>query len=149
MRTSVIGLAASRREHPSSAGRRCSGVFDAELLAALSVTITGCLRRRSEHPTLAAGKDSLGTVTRLGDDPEEAMSQPVRALFHIDVKPDLDDGGFVAFVRELPGVGSQGETEQEAVDAARDALRCAMDVILSEQPTGTGDENETQYLISA
>ena len=79
----------------------------------------------------------------------EAVDEPVHALFHIDVEPDPEDGGFVAFVRELPGVGSQGETEQEAVDAALDALRCALDVILGEQPTRSGDENATQYLISA
>ncbi|WP_375791054.1 type II toxin-antitoxin system HicB family antitoxin [Bradyrhizobium sp. vgs-9] len=38
--------------------------------------------------------------------------------------PAADGGGFVAFVRDLPGCMSDGETPQEALTNAQDAIAC-------------------------
>ena len=43
----------------------------------------------------------------------------------IVIEPD-EDGGFVVFARDLPGVVSQGETADEALEAIRDALAAAI-----------------------
>jgi predicted RNase H-like HicB family nuclease len=41
-----------------------------------------------------------------------------------------EDGGYVAHALRLPGVVSQGETVEEALDNIRDAFRAAMSVYL-------------------
>jgi predicted RNase H-like HicB family nuclease len=38
------------------------------------------------------------------------------------IYPDVEDGGFVAEVPSLPGCVSQGETRQEALANAREAI---------------------------
>lgn len=38
------------------------------------------------------------------------------------IYPDLEDGGFVAEVPSLPGCVSQGETREEALASAREAV---------------------------
>ncbi|MEJ7933676.1 type II toxin-antitoxin system HicB family antitoxin [Sphingobium sp. AN558] len=46
--------------------------------------------------------------------------------YEIDVRPLADDlgGGFVATVPELPGCMSDGETPEEALNGAYDAVEC-------------------------
>ena len=41
------------------------------------------------------------------------------------IEPD-EDGGFVVVARDLPGVISQGETVEEALEAIRDAFTAAI-----------------------
>ena len=48
-------------------------------------------------------------------------------LFTIVVEPDKEDGGYVAYVRTLPGVVGQGETETEAVEDATAALNFTLE----------------------
>ena len=46
--------------------------------------------------------------------------------YEVDVKPLSDElgGGYVAIVPELPGCKSDGETPQEALQNAYDAIAC-------------------------
>lgn len=46
--------------------------------------------------------------------------------YEVDIVPlsHNDGGGFAAIVPELPGCRSDGETPQEALDNAYDAVRC-------------------------
>jgi antitoxin HicB len=53
--------------------------------------------------------------------------------FAIKVTPDETDGGFIAECVGLPGVMSQGETEQEAVRNVIDAVACVLEVRLQDQ----------------
>lgn len=39
----------------------------------------------------------------------------------------LDGGGFVATVPDLPGCMSNGETQEQAIENARDAIDCWID----------------------
>lgn len=45
--------------------------------------------------------------------------------FAVIVKPDAEDGGFVATVPGLPGVVGHGQTEEEALEDARAALEAS------------------------
>ena len=42
----------------------------------------------------------------------------------VEPLPEEDGGGFVAIVPDLPGCMSDGETPEEAVINARDAIEC-------------------------
>jgi antitoxin HicB len=46
--------------------------------------------------------------------------------YEVDIVPlaDADGGGFAAVVPELPGCRSDGETPQQALDNAYDAIGC-------------------------
>lgn len=45
-----------------------------------------------------------------------------KLLLTIEVRSGEQDGGYVALVREMPGVGSQGETVAEALTNVADAI---------------------------
>ena len=49
------------------------------------------------------------------------------ALRQVVIYPDLEDGGWVAEVPSLPGCVSQGDTREEALVNARDAIRVWLD----------------------
>jgi predicted RNase H-like HicB family nuclease len=46
--------------------------------------------------------------------------------YEVDIMPlaDVDGGGFTAIVPELPGCRSDGDTPQQALDNAYDAIGC-------------------------
>jgi len=46
--------------------------------------------------------------------------------YEVDIMPlsEADGGGFAAVVPELPGCRSDGETPQQALDNANDAIEC-------------------------
>jgi len=52
--------------------------------------------------------------------------------YEVDVKPLSDElgGGYVAVVPELPGCKSDGETPQEALQNAYDAIACWIEAAL-------------------
>jgi predicted RNase H-like HicB family nuclease len=50
----------------------------------------------------------------------------------VQVEPDELDGGFVAEVLGVPGAMAQGETEQEAVQNVKEALKDIIDVRVEE-----------------
>lgn len=57
-------------------------------------------------------------------------------VFDCDVVIESDpDGGFTAYARDLPGVHTQGDTIEEVLDFARDALTATIQCYLA-----SGDE---------
>ena len=50
-----------------------------------------------------------------------------------------DEGGFIAFVEELPGANSQGETLEEARENLREAVELILDVNRELALDGLGD----------
>ena len=46
--------------------------------------------------------------------------------FTIILDPDPDEGGYTVTVPALPGVVTQGETIEEAIAMAREAVRCSL-----------------------
>ena len=46
--------------------------------------------------------------------------------------PDPDEGGYTVTVPALPGVVTQGETLEEAIANAREAIRCHIEGLLAD-----------------
>jgi predicted RNase H-like HicB family nuclease len=49
--------------------------------------------------------------------------------YPVIVRPDLEDGGFVAECPALPGCASEGETVEEAMANIRDAIEGCLRVL--------------------
>lgn len=77
---------------------------------------------------------------------EDAGEVRGQVLLEIAVEQDELDGGFIARCVSLPGVMSQGETPQEALDELGDALSAAIaarfDREVHERALGFGREDE-------
>jgi predicted RNase H-like HicB family nuclease len=54
------------------------------------------------------------------------MSEATMRSYHVVLEPD-QDGGYVAVVPAFPGCYSQGDTVQEALANARDAIALTVD----------------------
>ena len=52
--------------------------------------------------------------------------------FTVLLDPDPDDGGYTVTVPALPGVVTQGETLEEAIANAREAIRCHLEGLLAD-----------------
>lgn len=50
-----------------------------------------------------------------------------RRTFAVAIRPDPEDGGFVATLPSLPGVVGQGETEDEALEDVKAALEFTLE----------------------
>ena len=48
-------------------------------------------------------------------------------MYPVTLTPDKKDGGFVVTFTDIPEAITQGETEDEALAAAKDALESAID----------------------
>jgi len=62
-----------------------------------------------------------GELKKLAAPKEEKVMVEGRT-FTVVLTPDLEDGGFTVQCREIPGVISEGENEQEAMDNVSEAL---------------------------
>lgn len=63
-------------------------------------------------------------------------------LYHAKLEP-APEGGFVVTFRDIPEAITQGDTEEEALDMASDALLCAMDFYFEDRrsvPTPSAPE---------
>lgn len=49
--------------------------------------------------------------------------------YTIILHPDLDDGGYTVTVPALPGVVTEGDTLEEAIAMAKDAIVCHLDAL--------------------
>ena len=65
----------------------------------------------------------------------------VECYFTVVLTPDPDDGGFTVTVPALLGVFTQGDTYEEALAMARDAIQCHMEGLI-----GTGIEIEVHVV---
>jgi antitoxin HicB len=61
--------------------------------------------------------------------------------------PEPDDGGFSVRVPALPGLATQGDTYDEAITAARDALAFHLDCLAAEGET-IPEEGAAPQLVS-
>ena len=84
----------------------------------------------------------------------DAAGEPpvVEQSLAIVVEPDVDDGGFVASLRDAPGILGQGDTELDAIRDVLDALVCVMQATLDidididhSSVTATPEEVPTQH----
>jgi predicted RNase H-like HicB family nuclease len=50
-------------------------------------------------------------------------------LFKVVLRPDLEDGGFNVSCPALPGCHSQGDTEEEAIENIKDAIRECLEAL--------------------
>jgi predicted RNase H-like HicB family nuclease len=65
-----------------------------------------------------------------------------KIVFRVVVEPDEEEGGFVAYVANLPGVYGQGETEEEAADSLSESLDFTIrDMIESGEELPESDES--------
>jgi predicted RNase H-like HicB family nuclease len=55
--------------------------------------------------------------------PEEEWHSTTAYRLHVLVSKDEDDGSFSAIVLNLPGAGSSGTTEEEALENVKEAVR--------------------------
>jgi antitoxin HicB len=52
--------------------------------------------------------------------------------YSIVLDPDLDDGGYTVTVPALPGIVTQGETFDEAVAMAKEAIQCHIEGLIAD-----------------
>ena len=52
--------------------------------------------------------------------------------YTIILHPDLEEGGYTVTVPALPGCVTQGETIEEAIAMAKDAIRLHMETLLAD-----------------
>ncbi|MBN1942755.1 MAG: type II toxin-antitoxin system HicB family antitoxin [Phycisphaerae bacterium] len=50
--------------------------------------------------------------------------------YQVEITPDIEDGGFVAEVVELPGCITQGETLEETLEMVKDAIKTYLKPII-------------------
>ena len=50
-------------------------------------------------------------------------------IFKVVLRSDLEDGGFNISCPALPGCHSQGDTEEEAIENIKDAIRGCLEVL--------------------
>ena len=58
--------------------------------------------------------------------------QPREHRYTIILEPDADEGGYTVTVPSLPGVVTQGESLEEAIAMAQDAIRCHIEGLLAD-----------------
>jgi predicted RNase H-like HicB family nuclease len=60
--------------------------------------------------------------------------------YTVVLTPDTDDGGFVVTVPSLPGCVTQGETVEQAIDRAREAIHGFIETLVAlGEPVPTDD----------
>ena len=50
-------------------------------------------------------------------------------LYQVEIEPDLEDGGYVAEVAGLPGCLTQGDTLEETIENAKDAIETYLEAL--------------------
>ncbi len=69
--------------------------------------------------------------------------------YTIILHPDLEEGGYTVTVPTLPGVVTQGETIEEAIAMAKDAIRLHVETLLAEgEPVPTEREHLQAIVIN-
>ncbi|HKV82996.1 MAG TPA: type II toxin-antitoxin system HicB family antitoxin [Ktedonobacterales bacterium] len=67
--------------------------------------------------------------------------------YTIILTPDAEDGGFTVTVPALPGCVTQGETVEEAIAMARDAVKVHLDALASDGEPIPVEEAHPQAII--
>lgn len=62
--------------------------------------------------------------------------------FTVVLEPDPDDGGFTVLVPALPGCVTQGETREQCLERAREAIAGYLEALVKDgEPLPAGDVN--------
>jgi antitoxin HicB len=67
--------------------------------------------------------------------------------FTILLQPDPDEGGFTVTVPALPGCVTQGETLEEAIAMARDAIRLHIEALIADGEPVPDETEHPQALV--
>jgi antitoxin HicB len=68
--------------------------------------------------------------------------------YTIILDPDLEEGGYTVTVPALPGCVTQGETIEEAIAMAKDAIRLYIETLLADgQPVPQENEHPQALII--
>ncbi len=67
--------------------------------------------------------------------------------YTVILTPDLEEGGYTVRVPALPGCNTQGETLEEAIAMAKDAIRCHINGLLKDG-LPVPDEDQPPQLIT-
>jgi antitoxin HicB len=67
--------------------------------------------------------------------------------YTIFLDPDFDEGGYTVTVPALPGVVTQGETVEEAITMAKDAIRLHLEGLLADGETVPEETVRPQAII--
>lgn len=70
----------------------------------------------------------------------------IKMKFKVIITEDLEDGGFNVSCPALPGCHSQGETQEEALENIKDAIRGCMEVI-NEKAASTIDGKTIEVVV--
>jgi predicted RNase H-like HicB family nuclease len=84
------------------------------------ITFKGTSAETLEQAFRDSVDEYLAFCASRGEEPEKPIAYP--ALF----EPDVESGGFVVTFPDLNHGATQGETEQEAMEMARDFLACVL-----------------------
>jgi antitoxin HicB len=68
--------------------------------------------------------------------------------YTIILQPDQEEGGYTITVPALPGCITQGETVDEAIEMAKDAIRLHIEALVADgQPVPREDEHPQAIII--
>lgn len=67
--------------------------------------------------------------------------------YTIILHPDSEEGGYTVTVPALPGCITQGETLEEAIAMAKDAIRLYIDTLIAEGETVPEEREHPQALV--
>ncbi len=66
--------------------------------------------------------------------------------YTILLDPDPEEGGYTVTVPSLPGIVTQGETLEEAIAMAKDAIRCHIEGLLADGETVPEEHERPQAI---
>jgi len=69
-------------------------------------------------------------------------------LLKVILRPDLEDGGFNVSCPAIPGCHSQGDTEEEAIENIKEAIKGCLDVLNDRVRIMNGDEKVVEIAMS-
>ncbi len=64
--------------------------------------------------------------------------------YTILLEPDPDEGGYTVTVPSLPGIVTQGDTLEEAISMARDAIKLHIEGLIAEGAPLPGEDEPPQ-----
>ena len=67
--------------------------------------------------------------------------------YTVILEPDLEEGGYTVTVPALPGVATQGETLEEAIAMARDAIRLHIEALTADGEPVPEEHQHPQAII--
>lgn len=67
--------------------------------------------------------------------------------YMIILQPDLDDGGYTVTVPSLPGVVTEGETIEEAISMAKEAIALHIEGLIAHGLPVPDEDTDAQALI--